>query len=290
MISPLPPLARPLAGLRFGLVGAGRVGRSLAAWARAAGAELRCAAARPSSPAPDWIVASGTAWQTLDELDTAGLDLLLLAIPDPAYADVAVPLATRPPATVVLMTSGCAPLADLAPLGAAGSALGVLHPLRAFPGGAPDSGAAATTFCALAGEAAAVALAGRLVAAWGGTSAGLEEEQRLLYHGAATLAAGGIATLLAAARDLAGRLGLPAAAARGYDALALGALEAAVLAPQPATAITGPAARGDWALVERQAAAAAALVPDLGTLLRCLARTTARLRGAPPADSPGTAD
>src|ERR1700728_2049269 len=52
-----------LAGLRFSLIGPGKVGTSLAAWAMAAGAELvgRCASA------------------TLDERASEGQDLLLVA-------------------------------------------------------------------------------------------------------------------------------------------------------------------------------------------------------------------
>ena len=95
------------------------------------------------------------------------------------------------------------------------------------------------------GSPAAVALGRRLAAAWGAECGEIPPETRLLYHFAATLAAGGVTTLLSAAADLAGRLGLPPGVVSGYLELARGAIDAARDASDPARAITGPAARGD---------------------------------------------
>src|SRR6185436_1949510 len=144
----------------------------------------------------------------------------------------------------------------LAPLRAGGSAVGSLHPLKAFPRPCPELEQARGTFFALDGDEAACRLATRLAAAWGGTSAPVPEEARTLYHFAATLAAGGVVTLLCTAIEIAGRLGLSQAVAGGLAELSRGAVAqvlATLAAGRPAPeAITGPAARGDGQALFRQ--------------------------------------
>ncbi|HEY6320517.1 MAG TPA: Rossmann-like and DUF2520 domain-containing protein [Thermoanaerobaculia bacterium] len=265
-----------LYGLRFSVVGPGRVGKSVAGWAVAAGAELVAAAGR------DGVAGFGS----------GGQDLLLIAVPDGVLAEVAERLATRAQAAVVLHTSGSRDAAVLAPLRAAGSAAGTLHPLKAFPRvlSAPEE--ASGVFFALDGEPAAQALARRLVAAWGGVAGEVPPAARPLYHFAATLAAGGVATLLATAADLARKAGLPPEVASGYLELARGTVAAAIAAPVQApaaalAAITGPVARGDLATVQSHFQALRAAAPERLELARELARETLRQVAAVQEPTPG---
>ena len=277
-------MGSPLAGLRFSLAGPGRVGSSLASWAVAAGAELVTAAGRGG----------------LADLASAGQELLLIAVPDGALAEVAERLAGRPQAAVALHTSGSQGAAVLAPLRRAGSVPGALHPLKAFPWALPEPEQGRGVFFALDGEAAAQRLSRRLVAAWGGAAGEVPPAARPLYHFAATLAAGGVATLLGTAADLASRAGLPPAVASGYLELARGTVAAALAAaPLPAgpeadagaagrasaaraagggavAALTGPVARGDLATVERHLEALRAVAPERLPLALELARETLR--------------
>ena len=247
---------RPLAGLRFSVAGPGRVGSSLARWATAAGAELVAVAGRhPGEPA--W---PGGPLQTASaELATADQDLLLIAVGDGAVAEVAAELAGRPQARVALHTSGSLDASALAVLRAGGSEVGSLHPLKALPQALPDPTEGRGVFFAVDGDPAARDLAFRLAEAFGGTAAEVPPAARPLYHFAATLAAGGVVTLLAAAAEIAGGLGLPEAVTRGYLELARGALAAAgrsLDAGQPlATAITGPVTRDDRETLRRHFAA-----------------------------------
>ncbi len=259
----------PLAGLRFSLVGPGRVGASLAAWAVAAGAELTQSARAA----------------TLRELASEGQDLLLIAVPDGALAEVAAQLAGRPQAAVALHTSGSRGGAVLAPLGAAGSAPGALHPLKAFPRPLPDPGQARGVFFALDGEPAAMRLGRRLVAAWDGVAGEVPEAARPLYHLAATLAAGGVATLLGAARDLAARVGLPPEVARGYLELARGTVAAAIEASPAPPPLTGPVARGELPAFALLLAALRRAAPERVPLVLALARETLRLAEGRHADA-----
>jgi predicted short-subunit dehydrogenase-like oxidoreductase (DUF2520 family) len=159
--------------------------------------------------------------------------------------------------------------------------------LKAFPAPLPEPAAARGVFFAVDGDAAAQALARRLAAAWGAEAGEVPAERRTLYHFAATLAAGGVTTLLAAAEGLAATLGLPAATARGYRELARGALAAAETASDATAAITGPAVRGDRATLERHLAALAEAAPELVPLAVLLARESLRqLARRAPLDPP----
>jgi predicted short-subunit dehydrogenase-like oxidoreductase (DUF2520 family) len=245
---------------------------SLAAWAVAAGARQVGVAGRAE----------------VTNLGTAGQDLLLVAVPDGALPAVAETLARRPQAAVVLHTSGSQDASALAPLRAGGSAVGSFHPLKAFPRPLPEPEQARGVFFAMDGDPAARQLSGRLAAAWGAVAGEVPAESRLLYHFAASLAAGGVVTLLAVAEELAQRLGLPLPVTRGYLELCRGAVAAALATAEAgspvATAITGPAARGDGDLLLRQLDALRQTAPGKLPLTLALARETL-LQAAP--SSPG---
>lgn len=218
----------------------------------------------------------------LGELATGGQDLLLLALPDAALPAAAAELARRPQAAVALHTSGSLDASVLALLRTAGSAVGSLHPLKAFPEPLGDPAEARGVFFAVDGDPPARELAAKLAVAWEGVAGEVPPEARPLYHFAATLAAGGIVTLLSAAGEVGNRLGLPAAVTRGYLELARGAVAAAgrsLDAGHPlAEAITGPVARGDVATLRRQLATLQARAADKLPLARALAAETAHQR------------
>ncbi|HEY3571888.1 MAG TPA: DUF2520 domain-containing protein [Thermoanaerobaculia bacterium] len=270
-------MSAPLAGLRFSVAGAGRVGSSLARWAVAAGAELAGIASRRPGRAA-WP--GGPPLVDLDDLATGGQGLLLIAVGDPAVREVAARLAGRPQARIALHTSGSLDASALDPLRETGSKTGSLHPLKAFPQPLPDPAEARGIFFAVDGDAEARELAFRLAAAWGAVAAEVPAEARPLYHFAATLAAGGVTTLLAAAAEIAGTLGLPEAVTRGYLELARGALAGAGRALDEGrplgSAVTGPAARGDQATLERHFEALRALAPEKLALAEILVRETRR--------------
>jgi len=261
-------------GCRFALAGPGKVGTSLALWLIAGGAELAAVASRdPRRPLDGRLPAAPRL--PLGELSSAGLDLLLLTVADPALSAVAEQLAARPQARVVLHASGPLDARPLHPLRRLGSEVGTLHPLRAFPEvlAAPAPG----TFYGLDGDPGAVALGRRLAAAWDGEAAVVPAERRALYHLAATLAAGGVTTVVAAIAELIERAGLPEELLAANLRLMDGALEATrravrerAAAAELDRAITGPAARGDLATLELQREALRALAPELLPLVAAL--------------------
>ena len=167
------------------------------------------------------------------------VDLLVLAVPDPVIAAVA---DTIEPAagTVVAHLAGSLGLDVLAghPRPAA------LHPLVALPDA--ETGAARLAggaWFAVAGDP----LVRRVVAELGGHAFTVADEDRTRYHAAAGIASNHLVALLGQVERVAAPAGVPLEA---YLGLIRGTVDN-VAALGPAAALTGPAARGDWATIER---------------------------------------
>lgn len=185
------------------------------------------------------------------DADVAGaaseVDLLVLAVPDGAVADVAAGVAPSENAVVAHLSGSL----GLAPLVAAGHARrAVLHPLVSLPD--PAIGAERLRAGAWFGVAAdGDPLAVDVVAALGGRAVTVAEDEWVRYHAAAAIASNHLVGLLGQVERVAASIGVPLDA---YLDLARGSLEN-VAALGPATALTGPVRRGDWATVERHLAA-----------------------------------
>jgi predicted short-subunit dehydrogenase-like oxidoreductase (DUF2520 family) len=176
-----------------------------------------------------------------DDLSGAarGVDVLVLATPDDAIAEVAA--AIEPvPTTAVVHLSGSLGLHVLAPH----PRRACLHPLVPLPN--VNVGAArlrsGVTF-AVAGDQ----VAGAIVDSLGGRVVEVADEDRAAYHAAACIAANHVVALLGQVERVAASVGLdlesflPLTRAAVDDVAALG----------PGAALTGPALRGDWATLSR---------------------------------------
>jgi pantoate--beta-alanine ligase len=175
--------------------------------------------------------------------DVAGaardVDVLVIATPDSAIAEVAARVVPVP-GTVVVHLSGALGLEALAPHPRRAS----LHPLVPLP--SPEVGRvrlrSGITFAA-AGDPVAAELA-RLL---GGSVVVVEDEHRAAYHAAACIAANHLVALMGQVERVAATAGLDLDAFLGLARAAL--TDVAELGP--AAALTGPAARGDDATLER---------------------------------------
>ena len=208
------------------VIGAGRAGRSFA------GAIDALA---------DWDVIDMRG-RGVDLADAAAdVDLVLIATPDAAIAGVAA--AIVPGRAVVAHVAGSLGLEVLG----AHERRAALHPLMSLPD--PVVGAARLTggWFAVAGDPIVEAL----VAALGGTTFTIADEDRALYHAAAAVASNHLVALLGHAARLGAASGVPADA---LLELALGSADNAA-ALGPAAALTGPVARGDETTVAAHLAA-----------------------------------
>ncbi|MBL6720097.1 MAG: DUF2520 domain-containing protein [Planctomycetes bacterium] len=240
---------------------------------------------------------AGAAWTP--EGDEPVLDgLLLFAVPDRVIASAAQAAALRgdrPEAALHL--SGYHDSGVLAPLAASCARLGFAHPLGSFPPDGPPLAPGLTWCCGGSTEGAAAAAA-ELSCHLGGRPLQLREAEgsKARYHAAASLVAGGAAALLHLAEQLAAdAVEDPAALRAGLTDLLASMLENA-RAHGPLAALTGPAARGDDAVVEGHLAAmdpaTAAVYRALLEPMRAMAAARAAVRppsGAPAATEPRSA-
>ncbi len=227
------------------ILGAGRLGQSLAVYLERAGVPARLAGRGASLEAHGAVV---------------------LCVRDDDLAAVA---ATLPSGTLALHTSGLRG-GEVFPAGVVG---GVFHPLMTFPGpehGLPDVRGVAAR---VAGHPRAVALAGALAEALGMRAVALDDGTR--WHAAACLVSGHLGALFLEASTLLEACGLSAEEARA-TLLPLARVSLENAGTYGADALTGPAVRGD---ATTEAAHLAALPETVSATYRGLADAIRRLRG-----------
>ncbi len=253
------------------LVGPGRAGRAFArSWTASGGPIIVAArdAARANLPGN---FLTGVAARDLDDRGSLDADVLVLAAPDDALAPLAARMSSRGRWRFAFHFSGAVGSRVLAPLATSGAVLGSLHPLRAFTGLREDDWKGA--FVAVEGEPAAQDAAEVICRRIGARPHRIPAAGKPLYHLAATLAAGGTASLLSLAVRAWSDAGLDAEEGRvALAGLAATAVEAVGRLPFD-EALTGPVARRDVATVRLHSEALAGR-PELFALYAVLAAET----------------
>ena len=209
-------------------------------------------------------------------------DLVFITTPDSAIAAVAAAIKWRPDQGVV-HCCGAAGVDLLAAATAQGAIAGAFHPCQTFAGLSDPSAALAR----LSGVVFAVSAAGWLLGyledvarQLGGRPVRLSDADRPLYHAAAVLGCGYLATVLQAAASLWQAAGFsPEQASDALLPLARATLENLATLGLPA-ALTGPAVRGDAATVQAHLQAIAACRPELTDLYIALTATSLNLAAA----------
>ncbi len=179
-----------------------------------------------------------------DDLTSAasGVDLVVIAVPDRAIAEVAAAVEAVSSTVVAHLSGAHGPdILGRHPRRAA------IHPLRSLATPSTDLSGA---WFAVAGDP----MAADVVADLDGRLIELAEGARPAYHAAATVAANHLVALLGSVERIAASAGVPLEA---FVDLVRGTLDNVELLG-PAAALTGPVARGDWETV----AAHVAAIPD----------------------------
>jgi len=217
--------------MRIAFIGCGAAGRALArAWLRA-GYEIGAVRTRGNAAEAVAAVGAGTPDGPLGDAD-----VVVFATPDDAIAETARSTALRAD-QLALHVSGIHPSTVLAPTGAR---VASIHPLRAIASLDVDF---SSTWCFWEGDAGAEALARDL----GARVARIETSKKALYHAGAAIASNYVVALFDWARRCFAAAGLEADEA--LLALARGSLENVQALGLP-KALTGPASRGDVAVVQ----------------------------------------
>lgn len=275
--------------LTLNLIGPGRAGRTLATLLSRGGACVLqdvLSAEYATAEAAVVFIGSGRAVRRLPEMRPAAL--WLLTPPDAAIAPVAAALAASGAiraGDLVFHCSGSQPSSLLAPLAAAGARIASVHPLKSFADPAAAVNAFAGTWCTVEGDAAAIVVLKPLFEGLGAQVATLDPAGKTLYHAASVLVCNDLVALMEAGLQLYQKAGLDRATAQQMmEPLVRETLDN-VFALGTVRALTGPVARGDADVVQRQLAALESVDPRIAAAYRALntiALDLARAQGGAP--------
>ncbi len=257
---------------RISIVGAGRVGTTLAAALVGAGHTLVAVVSRRLSSAEQAVSLAG-AGQASTELKTAmQADLLLLTVPDDQLGSLAGSL-TAYDCPAVCHTSGAASSEVLAPLPRRASA----HPLQTFaePQAALEN--LPGTYWALEGEPTLLPQLELLVRDLQGHPLQIRTEQKVLYHAGAVMACNYLTAVQSIAVRMLSQAGIdPAQGLAALLPLVQGTLNNLSRVGLP-EALTGPVSRGDVETIGRHLDQ---LPDEFDAIYRLLGKEAIALAGA----------
>jgi predicted short-subunit dehydrogenase-like oxidoreductase (DUF2520 family) len=254
------------------LIGPGRAGTTIALGLLDLGWEVVGVAGRgPDAASTTSAAACLASTPALVSSVARGAALVIVATPDRAIDQVL--LAAEPgiePGALVIHLAGSRGIDAFGPLleRRAGLRVGAMHPLQSFPSTTVGLERLAGAWAAVAGDAAVADLARSL----GMRPFELADVDRGRYHAAAVVASNHLVALLGQVERLAASCSVPFEA---FAPLVLGSVQNA-FAIGPASALTGPVARGDLTTVEQHLRD---LDPAERDAYRALAREAARLTG-----------
>jgi predicted short-subunit dehydrogenase-like oxidoreductase (DUF2520 family) len=244
------------------IIGAGRLGTTLAVALAASNYSIRALVARrPQNARKAAKLLDGNprvlaANQLHSLLPT---DLFLITTPDDQIAAVAANLSkfeSNPKRKLTaLHTSGALSSEVLAPLRRNGWNTGSIHPLISVSdsrdGATPLQGA----FWSVEGDRGALQLGKAIVRDLGGRSFSIRAEDKPLYHAAAVMVAGNVVALFDVALEMLGECGLDRKTAQSILLPLIASTVHNLETKDPAGALTGSFSRGDIETVKRHIAA-----------------------------------
>lgn len=262
------------------LIGGGRVGQTLGRLLAQDGqVTVQDLLTRSQASADQALAFIGTGHAVRQMSDMRPADLWLLAVPDAQIASVAAALAARdnlPPATV-FHASGALSADLLKPLQDKGWRAASAHCLLSFASPTLALQQFAGTPCALEGDAQALAELRPLFTRLGAQCFDVQTQDKMLYHAGAIFATNFLPVLQDLAEQLWQHSGMPAPMRQHLRATLLQNSVDNINSLGPQAALTGPAARGDVALVAAQAQAVQHWNPEAGRAYQALSALAQQL-------------
>lgn len=259
----------------MGIVGAGRVGAVLGAALRRAGHDV-VAVSAVSQASRDRAEAllPGVPVRTVPEV-VADAELVLLAVPDDALADLARGLSSTgawQAGQIVAHTSGRHGAAVLDPVRRHHAFPIAIHPAMTFTGTELDLDRLHECCFGVTADPRILPIAGALVLDMGAEPVTVAEQDRIAYHCALAHGSNHLVTLTAQAMQILDHAGVDTPA-HVLRPLLYAALDNALRLRD--AALTGPVARGDVGTVRSHLEVLAERVPDVVATYRALATATA---------------
>lgn len=237
------------------LIGGGRVGQTLGCLLAQSGQVLvQDVLTRSAASARDAVAFIGAGRAVVHMPDLRPADYWLLAVPDSQIAPVAASLAgpdALPPA-LAFHSSGALGADLLKPLQAKGWQVASAHCLLSFASPATALAQFAGSPCALEGDAPALAELRPLLTRLGAQCFDVRSKDKLLYHAGAVFATNFLPVLQDLAEQLWQHSGMPPQLIHHLRASLLQNAVNNIVKLGPQAALTGPAARGDTALLAAQ--------------------------------------
>ncbi|MBN2476150.1 MAG: DUF2520 domain-containing protein [Pirellulales bacterium] len=263
------------------IIGCGKVGRTLASlWAAGGVFEVRSVLNRslPSASRAVTFIGSGQAVEHYSQLGRA--DAVMISASDEAIdtccrrlcrADV---LAEG---VVLFHCSGSQPSTLLHPARARGAAIAGVHPVKSFADPAEAVKTFAGTFCAVEGDPAACELLHDALHRCGGRTFCIAPESKTLYHAATVFVCNYLAALMEVGLRCLQRAGISREIAMELIEPIVTETVANVCRLGPAGALTGPIARGEPSVVQKQCEALGQWDENLRDLYRLLGQVAVDL-------------
>jgi predicted short-subunit dehydrogenase-like oxidoreductase (DUF2520 family) len=268
------------------IIGAGRVGRTLAHRLRKFGWRIGAVVtqSKSTSRAATRAIGGGTPHGSLTR-EALAADVILVTTPDGALANVARTLAKLSAENlrgkIILHTSGALDRSVLAPLARRGASTGSLHPMQTFSGrGTPHL---TGVIFAVEGDRAALRAAQKIARSLGGVPVTIRGASKPAYHAAGALVAGHGLALVEAATQTLTKLGF--SRRRALEAL-LPLIRQMLDNYErlgPHAAWTGPISRGDYSTIAKHGRALRGYPREFKDSYAALALLAARVLSKQPA-------
>lgn len=272
--------------LTLNIVGCGRTGRTLARlWTghRTLQVQDVLNRSRDSAAAAVAFIGAGRAAERMDQMRPA--KLWLIGTSDDQIAAASLRLAQSGllrEGDVVFHLSGAQACDECRPARERGARLASVHPVKSFAEPEAAARSFAGTYCAIEGDAPAVALLVPVFGAIGGKTFPVDSEFKAIYHAASVFACNYLVALLEVAVRCYSKGGLSRSTALEIMQPLVRETVDNLFRLGTVGALTGPIARGDDATVARQMAALQEWQPakaDLYRLLGAVALELARAQG-----------
>jgi predicted short-subunit dehydrogenase-like oxidoreductase (DUF2520 family) len=272
------------------IIGAGRVGQTVAKRLRKLGWQIGAVVtrSRQSARAAVRAIGAGTPHAALTP-EAFNADVVLLSVPDDVLENVAQKLAkiggaalTKKSRTkIVLHTSGALDHRVLAPLARRGAATGSMHPMQTFSG--RNAPRLEGVIFSIEGAPTARATAQKIARSLGGTPVIITANDKPAYHASGTIVAGHALSLVESATQTLMKIGFT----RNRANQALLPLIRQMLdnyeSLGPHAAWTGPLSRGDYATISKHVKALRRFPREFQDAYAVLALLSARVLSKKPA-------
>lgn len=192
----------------------------------------------------------------LNSLNNIDSDIVIIATNDDEISNVAAVISSKVQhSPVVLHLSGSRSSVELHMLSAIGCPVGSMHPLASVSSADTGPERLKGAYFCIEGDPRALEVASELVACLGGTELTIPTASKTIYHAAAVTASGHVTALIDLAEHMMRTTGIDTENSHRILTPLIQSTISNIASQGTAAALTGPFARADISVVERQIAA-----------------------------------